>query len=83
MELSMSISKSLAIAVAAIALVAASPVQAKPKLGKGLAILGAAIVVGTAIAASRDRAYAEEDCRVVERVNRYGEVRLVKICEID
>jgi hypothetical protein len=82
METSMSISKSLAVAVAAIALVAASPVQAKPKLGKGLAILGAAIVVGTAIAASRARA-DEEDCRVVERVNKYGEVRLVRVCEID
>lgn len=80
----MSISKSLAVAVAALALVAASPVQAKPKLGKGLAILGAAIVVGTAIAASRAaRADDDEDCRVVERVNRYGEVRFVKVCEID
>jgi hypothetical protein len=87
MEHTMTKSKIIAAALAAVTLTGAvigtsAPAQAYhhhhhfgPALGIGLAI-------GT-IAAAASNAYAEPvyECRYVKRYNRWGERRIIKICE--
>lgn len=79
-------SRTLAAALAALTLtaVAVTPAQAGPKWGKAAVIVGiTTLAVGAAIAASRERVYDEDDCRLVERRDRFGEYRTVKVCEVD
>jgi hypothetical protein len=87
-------SKTLATAVAALTLagsIAASSgeAQARPRFGTAL---GIGIVAGTLIgAAAASNAYASpacvsgpayDDCRYVERYNRWGHLRVVKVCDV-
>jgi len=88
-----SMTKTLTAALAALTLITAiaassSESQARPRHG---AAIGIGIVAGTLIgAAIASNAYAEpayvvepgyRDCRYVERYNRWGHRRVVKICD--
>jgi hypothetical protein len=85
--------KTLTAALAAVTLVAAiaassSESQARPRFGTAL---GIGIVAGTLIGvAAASNAYAGPayvvepgygDCRYVERYNRWGHLRVVKVCD--
>jgi hypothetical protein len=86
--------KTLATALAALTLagtIAASSgeAQARPRFGTAL---GIGIIAGTLIgAAAASNAYAGPayvsdpgygDCRYVERYNRWGHLRVVKVCDV-
>jgi hypothetical protein len=77
--------KTLAAALAALTLATAFTVtgeaQARPRFGTGLAIgLAAGTIIG--IAASSTAAEPVYDCRYVERYNRFGNLRVVKVCDV-
>ena len=84
--------KSLTTALAAVTLVAAIAVtssesQARPRLGTALGIgivAGALIGVATASNAYAGPGYVVEpeyrECRYVERYNRWGHLRVIKVC---
>jgi hypothetical protein len=84
--------KTLTTALAALTLagtIAASSgeAQARPRFGTAL---GIGLVAGTLIgAAAASNAYASPtyvsaygDCRYVERYNRWGHLRVVKVCDV-
>ena len=86
--------KTLTTALAALTLAAtfaasSGEAQARPRFGTAL---GIGIVAGTLIgAAAASHAYAGpsyatgygyRDCRYVERYNRWGHVRVVKVCDV-
>jgi hypothetical protein len=87
-------SKSIAAALAALTLAATlfaagGEAQARPRFGAGLGIgLAAGALIGVAAASS---AYAEpvyvsrgyRECRTVERYDRWGNLRTVRICDVD
>lgn len=55
--------------------------QARPRFGAGL---GIGLAAGAIIAAAASDAYYApryRECRLVERLDRWGNVRLVKICD--
>ncbi len=58
--------------------------QAHPRFGGGLAIgLAAGALVGAAVA-SNSYYYAPgyRDCRYVERMDRWGNLRTIKVCDV-
>lgn len=87
-------SKTLAAALAALTLTAAiaatsGQAQAHPRFGVGLGIgFAAGALIGAAAASNAyagpsyvvEPGYAQ--CRYVERVNRFGYVRVVKVCDV-
>jgi hypothetical protein len=86
-------SKNVAAALAAITLATAlfaagGEAQARPRFGAGLGIgLAAGALIGAAAASS---AYAEpayvssgyRECRTVERYDRWGNVRTIRVCDV-
>jgi hypothetical protein len=84
-------SKSIAAALAALALATTftaigGEAQAKPKFGPGLGIGFAAGALIGAAAVSANSYYVApgyDECRFVNRVDRWGNVYTVKICEVD
>lgn len=86
-------SKTVAAALAALTLAGtlattSSEAQARPRFGTAL---GIGIVAGTLIgAAAASHAYAGPtyvtggygECRYVERYNRWGHLRVVKVCDV-
>lgn len=82
-------SKTFAAALAALTLATAfaatsGEAQARPRWGVGLGIgLAAGALIGAAAASS---AYAGpayyRDCRYVERYDRWGNLRVVKVCDV-
>jgi anaerobic C4-dicarboxylate transporter len=86
MEPAMTKSKTFAAALAALTLAAAfagSEAQARPRFGVGLGVgLAAGALIGAAAASSAYAAPAYyRDCRYVERYDRWGNLRVVKVCE--
>lgn len=81
--------KSAAIALAALTLTAivaatGNEAQARPRFGVGL---GIGIAAGALIGAAASSAYAGpsyvvRECRYVERYDRWGNIRMVKICDV-
>jgi hypothetical protein len=71
----------LALLTLAIALNAVTgEAQARPRFGTGLAIgLAAGTIIG--IAASSTAAEPVYDCRDVERYDRFGNLRVIKVCD--
>jgi len=85
--------KTIAAALAAVTLataltVAGGEAQARPRFGAGLGIgLAAGALIGIAASnAYAGPAYVVEpgyrDCRYVERYDRWGNVRMVEICDV-
>ena len=55
--------------------------QARPRFGGGLAIgLAAGALIGAA--ASNSYYYGYRDCRYVERFDRWGNLRTVRVCDV-
>jgi len=91
METAMTKSKTLATALAALALVGtlvatSGDAQARPRFGVGLGIgLAAGALIGAAAASN---AYAGpayvgyRDCRYVEKYDRWGNVRVIRVCDV-
>lgn len=86
-------SKMIAAALAAVTLATAltaagSDAQARPRFGAGLGIgLAAGALIGIAASnAYAGPAYVVEpgyrDCRYVERYDRWGNLRTVKVCDV-
>ena len=79
-------SKTIAAALAALTLATTfmtfgHEAQARPRFGAGLGIgLAAGLLIGTA-AASNSYAYGYRECRYVDRMDRWGNVYTVKICD--
>ena len=79
-------SKIIAATLAALTLTAAvigtsAPAQAKHKhFGKALGLLAVGAIVSAAATAAADSDY---DCRIVKRYNRWGELRVFKVCDDD
>ncbi|MDO9413453.1 MAG: hypothetical protein Q7T81_12855 [Pseudolabrys sp.] len=84
--------KTLTTALAALTLAAtfaasSGEAQARPRFGTAL---GIGIVAGTLIGAAAasnayagpSYAYGYRDCRYVERYNRWGHLRVVKVCDV-
>jgi hypothetical protein len=84
-------SKTIAAALAALTLATtltaiSGEAQAKPKFGPGLGIGFAAGALIGAAAVSANSYYAApryDECRFVNRVDRWGNVYAVKICDVD
>ena len=83
-------SKTIAAALAALTLAGALTVtsgqaEAHPKFGTGLGIgLAVGALVGAAAASNAyaEPAYGYRECHYVHRYNRWGYVRVIKVCEI-
>ncbi len=83
-------SKTVAAALAALTLASTftaigGEAQARPRFGAGLGIgLAAGMLIGTAAAANSSYYYGSgyRECRYVERINRWGNVYTVKICDV-
>ena len=79
-------SKTIAAALAALTLATTfmtfgHEAQARPRFGAGLGIgLAAGLLIGTA-AASNSYGYGYRECRYVDRMDRWGNVYTVKICD--
>ena len=75
------IAATLAVATLAGTFAAASgEAQARPRFGTGLGIgLAVGALAGATIVTSP--VYDDRDCRYVRRYNRWGEPRLIKICD--
>lgn len=91
METAMTKSKTIAAALAALTLATAiaatsGEAQARPRFGTALGIgIAAGALIGIAAASAGPRYVAEPvygECRYVERVNRSGYVRVVKVCDV-
>ena len=84
-------SKTIAAALAALTLAASLTVtsgqaQAHPKFGKGLGIgLAVGTAIGIAAASHRyvEPVYTDGECRYIERYDRWGRLRVFKVCEDD
>ena len=82
-------SKTIAAALAAITLATTftaigGEAQARPRFGSGLAIgLAAGALIGAA-AASNSYYYGSgyRECRYVERVDRWGNLRTIRVCDV-
>ena len=79
-------SKTIAAALAALTLAATftaigGEAQAKPKFGPGLGIgFAAGALIGAAVV-SNSNYYGYRECRLVDRLDRWGNVRTIKVCE--
>lgn len=90
METAMTKSKTIAAALAALTLATAiaatsGSAEARPRFGVGLGIgIAAGALIGIAAASAGPRYVSEPvyECRYVERVNRWGYVRVVKVCDV-
>ncbi len=85
-------SKIIAAALAAVTLTGAVVGTSAPAFAwhphhhHGFGALGVGLAIGTiAAAAAASNAYAEPayECRYVKRYNRWGELRVVKICDVE
>ena len=82
-------SKTIAAALAALTLATTftafgSEAQARPRFGAGLGIgLAAGVLIGAA-AASNSSYYARgyRECRYVDRIDRWGNLYTVKVCDV-
>ena len=81
-------SKTIAAALAALTLATAvgGEVQARPRFGVGLGVgLAAGALIGAAVASSTNAApaYGYSDCRYVERYDRWGNLRTIRVCDVE
>jgi hypothetical protein len=82
-------SKTIAAALAAITLATTftaigGEAQARPRFGAGLGIgLAAGALIGAAVASNAyaEPAYGTAECRYAERFDRWGNLRMVKVCD--
>jgi hypothetical protein len=81
--------KSIAAALAALTLATTftaigGEAQAKPKFGLGIGVAAGALIGAAAVSANSYYAAPRYDeCRFVNRVDRWGNVHTVKICDVD
>ena len=75
--------KTLAAAFAVLTLATAitGEAQARPRFGTGLVV---GLATGTILGIAASSTYAEPvyDCRYVERLDRYGNLHVVKVCDV-
>lgn len=81
--------KIAAVALAAVTLTAAiattsGEAQARPRFGVGLGIgLAAGALIGAAASSAyAGPSYVVRECRYVERYDRWGNIRMVRICDV-
>lgn len=81
-------SKTIAAALAALTLATTftaigGEAQARPRFGAGLGIgLAAGALIGIAAASNSYYAPGYRECRYVERYDRWGNLRVIKVCDV-